>query len=228
LESTLAPPVVLDQNASTFLIAAPPNGNALKLYTLTHSGNAGVTLTGPANVPVPAYTMPAPAPQPGTNATLDTSDNRFVNAGTQVGESLWQVHTIDVGGLPTPRFYQVNTTTNAVTQSGLVFASATSADFNAAIAANADNDVFLTWSSTDASASVNAQVRYAACDHQNGPCMPVGAALFSSTTFSNNGRWGDYAAVTIDPLNPRQAWFVNEKNNTSDLWGSRIGSITLP
>src|SRR5947199_8396054 len=48
LVGTLAPPTVRDQNASTFLIAAPPSGTTLSKYTLTNTSRAfGMTLTGP-------------------------------------------------------------------------------------------------------------------------------------------------------------------------------------
>lgn len=230
LVPTLAPPIVLDQNPKTFLIAAPPNGSALKLYTLTNSSRAfGATLTGPVDVSVPAYRVPRRARQPGTDAELDTLDNRFVNASTQIGNSLWQVHTIDLAGFPAPRFYELNTATNSVIQSGFFFASPTSDDFNASIAANSANDVFVTYSSTDRPAGTNAQVRFSGRLHTDPAGIGAGAALFTSPTFYTGGgargRWGDYSAVTVDPSNPAQAWLVNEKINANTVWGSRIGSV---
>ena len=53
---------------------------------------------------------------------------------------------------PAPKFYRLNTSTNTVSQSGFYFASATSDDFNASIAANDAGDCFVTWTSTDTSA----------------------------------------------------------------------------
>jgi hypothetical protein len=38
-------------------------------------------------------------------------------------------------------------------------------------------------------------------------------------------RWGDYSAVTLDPSNQATAWLVNEKINSSSIWGSRIITI---
>lgn len=230
LVATLAPPIVLDQNPKTFLIAAPPNGSALKLYTLTHSSRAfGATLTSPVDVSVPAYRLPRRARQPGTDAELDTLDNRFVNASTQIGNSLWQVHTIDLVGYPAPRFYEINTATNSVIQSGYFYASGTSDDFNASIAANSANDVFVTYSSTNRPAGTNAQVRFSGRLHTDPAGIGAGAALFTSPTFYTGGgargRWGDYSAVTVDPSNPAQAWLVNEKINANTVWGSRIGSV---
>src|SRR5438874_1185033 len=151
LVGTLAPPIVRDQNASTFLIAAPPSGTTLSKYTATNTSRAfGIALTGPVNITVPSYTVPPDAHQPGTTKLLDTSDSRFVNASTQNGDDLWQTHTIALGSFPAPKFYRLNTSTNTVSQSGFYFASGTSDDSNASIAANDGGDCFVTWTSTEA------------------------------------------------------------------------------
>ena len=227
LVGTLAPPVVLDQNANTYLIAAVPGASSLQMYTLTNSSRPNATqLTGPVDVPADSYAPPPPAPQPGTTALLDTLDARFVNASTQTGDSLWQVHTIDYFGFATPKFYQINTTSATVVQSNVFYATSTSFDFNVSIVANIDNDVFLTWSMTDPAAGTNAQVRFSGCDHQDGPCVPgPGMAVYTSPTSYGGFRWGDYSAVTVDPLNQRRAWIVNESISAAGDWSSRIARI---
>jgi len=225
LQATLAPPIVLDQNPTSFLIAAP-GGNTLKMYALQNSGSPTISLTGPVDISVPAYAVPPPAPQPGTSQVLDTSDARFVNASTQVGDLLWQVHSIDVANLPTPRWYRISTPAASVLDSGLVFASQTSSDFNASIAANADSDVFLTWTSVDAAGGINPQVRFAGCDHNDPGCvLGAGTDAFTSPSFFSDDRWGDYSAVTIDPTNPHRAWLVNETAQLNHDWSSRIVEI---
>ena len=118
LAGTLAPPLVLDANPNTYLVAADAGDNKVTLYTLTNSAANPPTLSTGATIPVPPYTMPANAPQPGTTATLDTSDSRFVNAGPQIGNSLFQVHTINIGGLARCRFYEFDTVNKQVIQSG--------------------------------------------------------------------------------------------------------------
>ena len=227
LVGTLAPPIVRDQNSSTFLIAAPPSGTTLSKYTATNTSK-GTTLTGPVSITVPSYSVPPSAHQTGTSGKLlDTSDSRFVNASTQSGNDLWQTHTIALGSFPAPKFYRLNTSTNTVSQSGSYFASATSDDFNASIAANDAGDCFVTWTSTDASAGKNAQVRLSG-KLSAAAGISAGPSAFTSPTFyhpsaDNPERWGDYSAVTTDPLNSANAWLVNEKVNSGGLlWGSRI------
>lgn len=229
LDGTLASTIVMDNNKQTFLVAAVQSGK-ITMYRIKYNRKCVPKRVTKSTVTVPAYSVPPAATQPGTTATLDTLDGRFVNAGTQIGDSLWQVHTINNGGRPSPRWYEINTSTKSVVQGGFFNASATSEDWNASITANADKDVYVTWSSTDPTASTNAQVRFSgrrSTDTAN--VIEGGSALFTSSTFytggGTRGRWGDYSAVTVDPTNPLRAWIVNEKINSKTLWGSRIGCI---
>ena len=238
LVGTLTPPLVLDENPNTYLVAAQTIDNKVTLYTLTNSAADPPTLSTGATIPVEPYTIPANAPQPGTTATLDTSDCRFVNAGTQIGNSLFQVHTINSGGLAKCRFYEFDTVNKQVIQTGTFGRSDTSFDFNASIAANRRKDVFVTWSSTDVANNVNAEVRYSGRLHTDpvGVIASPGSLLYGSNTFYSANisnlaqRWGDYSAVSLDPSDPSglTAWIVNERILTNATWGSRIGRIGLP
>jgi hypothetical protein len=239
LVSTLTTTIALDQNVNTYLLAAPASGSALQLYTLSNSSRPnGITLTGPVAVPVAAYSVPPPAPQPGLNDpadNLDTGDSRFVNNSTQIGDSIWNVHTVALGGFSAPKFYEISPSTASVKQSSFFFASGTSFDFNASIAANSSNDVFVNWSSTDPPNGINAQILFAGSVGVGGAGFNPGAgtALVTSGTGITGDfdprfglqRWGDYSAVSIDPANDVQAWIVNEKINSAGVWGSGIGAI---
>jgi hypothetical protein len=232
LVGTLAPPIVEDQNASTFLIAAPPSGTTLTKFTATNTSHPSSTRLVQSTVTVPSYTVPPNARQSGTSQVLDTSDSRFVNASTQNGTDLWQTHTINLFGFPSAFFYRINTSSNALKQSGFYYASKTSDDFNASITANAAGNCFVTWTSTDASVGINAQVRLSGKLSADAQITP-GTAGFTSPTFltgnfdpgSGIQRWGDYSAVTLDPSNQATAWLVNEKINSNLIWGSRIITI---
>lgn len=246
LPGTLAPPIVYDGNKKAYLVAAN-NGIGLYLY---RGQNLGIpflaSLVLQAILPIP-YGIPPDAPQVGTDYLLSTSDGRFVNVSTQIGDSLWNVHTINFVGFATPQFYEIDTEgggANTVKQQGLFFESGTSFDFNASIAANGLGEAFVTWSSTDVDASLphDAQVRFSGRQ----PVDPLGliaagSALFTSPVAltgnfdANFGaqRWGDYSAVSLDPSPGttvgcganRRAWIVNEKINSPAVWGSRIGRI---
>lgn len=241
LATTLAPPIVQDQNANAYFVAAN-NGAQLHLYRGTNLSNpANATLVLQALVAVPAYTAPPDAVQPGTAVKLDTLDRRFVNASSQVGDSLWNVHSITSGGLATPKFYQIDTEgagANSIKQQGFFFAAGPSNDWNASIAANAAGEAFVTWSSTNPSIGVNAQVRVSGRQPADGlGLIGPGVVLFQSPGFYTMGlgagtaRWGDYSAVSLRPnaagacAANRRAWATNQKNDGVFTWGTRIGQF---
>ena len=229
---TLAPPIVLDQNASTYLVCAPPAGNAVTKYTMQHSSEPNATTLNASAITVSSYTLPRSADQPGTDAKLDSLDARFVNTSAQVGNSLWQVHTVafPASGAPTPRFYEFDTTANTIKQTGYFFADNFSDDFNASIAADPSNTrVYVTWSSTNALKGTNAQVRFSGCKPAAGCVLDTTVPdEITSKTFSRLGRWGDYSAVTVDPQDPDAAFLVNEYIIDNTTWGSRIAQIHFP
>ncbi len=241
LDGTIAPPIVLDNNPYSYLVTADylTYDSYVTLYALQGSGtDTPEVITG--YIPVPTFALPPYALQPDTGLVLDTLDARFANASTQIGDSLFQVHTIDDSGYATPKFYEFDTKNKKVIQSGIFYGSLTSDDFNASIAANRRKDVFVTWSSTDVPNNVNAQVRVSGRLHTD-PLGTIskGIPLFSSATCLTGEpsdvdpsvqRWGDYSAISLDPADPRgaTAWIVNEYISTNDFWGSRIGRISLP
>lgn len=230
LNATLAPPIVLDQNCSTFFVAAP-GGSTISKYTMRDSSRPSCTTLSRATITVTTYALPPDVTQPGTTDKLDAIDNRFQNASTQYSTSLWQIHTINDAGRPGLRWYELNTNTNTVIQTGIIHANGTSNDWNASIAANTAKDVFVTYNSTLATTGTQAQVRFTGrrnADPVN--VIAAGSVLATSPTFYNPSadtveRWGDYSAVTLDPRNTTQAWLVNEKINTTAVWGSRIAKI---
>jgi hypothetical protein len=240
----MAPPIVQDQNVKSFLTYAPTSGSSIGLYAGQNLDNPSAgTLTHQADIPVPAYTMPSDAHQcnPPNGETIQTLDSRFENAGTQYGTALWQVHTTGFSATlsnPTPRFYQINTSNNTITQTGQFFRSTTSDDFNASITATSSGRAFVTYSSTDQSCPPSPlQIRFSGRE----PTDPLGQIGAGSALNPGSGspvyaaasgtsqRWGDYSAITIDPSvgcgAGLRAWLVNEMASTTTLWGSRIAGV---
>jgi hypothetical protein len=241
LKYTLSPPLVLDNNPNTYVVSADTAlSPTVALYTLTKTGAIPPdppTLTGPVYIPVAAYTVPPNAPQPGTTSLIDTSDCRFVNVSTQIGNSLFQVHTINIGGCARPKFYEFDPVHLSVIQSGTFSRSSTSYDFNASIAANRRKDVMVTWSATDPTNSINAEVHYSGRLHTDpaGVIPGPGGVLYTSTSnLTGNGgstqRWGDYSAVSLDPADSSASttWIVNETILAPNTWASQIGSFKMP
>ncbi|MEU4033414.1 hypothetical protein [Streptomyces collinus] len=243
---TVAPPVVEDNNASDFLVAAAPADSKLSLFKATGLGRSSAAIVQLPDVPVAAYTVPPNGRQPGTASLLDSSDSRFAQNSTQIGNQLLNIHTIDNGGLPTPTWRQINTDLSSVTAGGVVVESGTSDDFNASVAGSpvggtASNPIgrmFFTWTSTDVTTGSAHQVRVKsggrlATDPPNvtGGNTHSTASTFYDPTSDAVERWGDYSAVTINPSSTstcavgNRAYVVNERQISTTSWGSRIGKL---
>jgi hypothetical protein len=234
--STIAPNISLDRSTDTWLSSAPVAGASIRFTKWSDTSRICGEYEGGWDVAVPGFGPPPNAPQFGSAITLDTSDSRFVNAGTEKGLSwsgtgeLWQAHTTNDFGFATPRYYRFSLPYADVAPTLLgwnhFFASGSSYDFNASIAHDKLNHIYLTWSSTNPAAAINAQVRGGvALD-----CCPFtsGFTVFTSPSpLVGNGspvaRWGDYSAVTVDPTVANRAWATNETiASGGGSWQSRI------
>lgn len=176
------------------------------------------------------YIPPRTARQPGTSATLANLNSRFVNASLQKVNALWQIHTIGNGGYVTSKFYLIDLVQKNVAWTDWFFASQTSDDFNASITANPAGQRFITWTSTDAPVGIQAQARFIGTGVLGPSAFPGQAAYTSPTFYGTAGiqRWGDYFAMTVDPVDTSRAWATNEIVNTQTTWGSRIFNIGIP
>jgi len=62
--------------------------------------------------------------------------------------------------------------------------------------------------------------------------MPQGEGVIHNGTGSQTGsaRWGDYTAMTVDPVDDCTFWYVNQylPVNASNTWRIRVGSFRFP
>jgi len=210
------------------------------MYALGYPASPPDTqLFGPFNVAVAAYAVPPSAPQAvctGTANNLDTSDTRFVNMGIQNGDLYYQAHTVNLAGFAAPKYYIIKGLLSfapTVQETSFFFASSTSEDWNASIAANGGNQMVLNWSSDDPSAGVNPQVRFtgklAADPAVGGPGVVAytSPACLSGNFDPNFGhqRWGDYSQASSDPATAGQFWIENEVVNNTNSWSTEIVRI---
>ena len=241
----------IGQDTKTWLAASDAGADVIHLYRVVNADTpTSLSVTLQANIAVAAFNPPPNAPQPGTSQLLDTGDSRIQNTTTQVGSSLFL--TFDTGdfGFATPRWYELNTSTNAVVQTGTFFRSGSSYDFNPSIGSNPSREVTVNWTSTDPPNNVNAEVRVSGRQSADpaGSIPSPGTTIFTSPVnytgghiFDANGnytgvnRWGDYSAVSIDPsaystasgtcTSQRRAWVVNQKQDTTGSWSTRIAQV---
>ena len=247
---TIAPPIVDSNDSVVMVLSRPSSGNTLALRKFTNLGRSGASFLSTTNVSVTSFTSSLSAGQFGTSDLLDVL-NRFQDHSTQIRNHVINISTVRLScgiesSCPTPRWWQINGGTNSQVASGLVFESGNSHDFNPAIAGSAiggtaSNPIgrmFFTWTATlpgsPPGSGHNARVKGSGRLATDATNIGGGSTLFTSTTFYNPSgdlveRWGDYSSVTIDPTAAagcpvgNRAYIVNEKNNSTSLWGSRFG-----
>ncbi len=232
---------LIDGNGYAWLASNNASGNIAMFAFGYPASPPDSHLYGPYNVTVAAYSVPPGAPQPTCTAStdlVDTSDTRFVNMGIQNGDAYYQTHTVGIGAYAIPKYYIIRgllsfTPTVAAADTNYFYASGTSQDFNASIAADGGNRMVLNWTSVDAPNGINPQIRFTGRLSSDPAVGGPGTVLYTSPAClsgnydSNFGeqRWGDYSQASSDPATSGQFWIDNETVPNTNSWGTVIGRI---
>jgi hypothetical protein len=211
--------------------------NVLQLWTfhVDFTTPTNSTFTGPALLPVLAFTkrcLHSCVVQPGTTQLLDALGDRpmyrlayrqFPNGV----ESLVFNHSI-ASGL---RWYEIRNPngTPTVFQQG-TFAPDTSTRWMGSIAMDQSGDMALGYSVS--SKSVYPSVYFTGRVATDAPGSMEGEQLIVSGLGSQDhlNRWGDYSAMTVDPVDDCTFWYTQEyvQSTGSFNWNSRIASFSFP
>jgi len=233
-------------------ITAPPSGspnymiyfgtNNLNLYKfhVDFTTPSNSTFTGPTVISVAAFTPLCNGgtcvPQPGVTQQLDSLADRLMyrlayrNFGNH--ESLVVNHSVSVSGGGGVRWYEIQNPsgTPLLAQQG-TFAPDSTYRWMGSIAMDSAGDIAVGYSKS--SSSVNPSIAFAG----RVPTDPSGTLETETSviggTGSQNGslsRWGDYSAMTVDPVDDCTMWFTTEymKTTGSFNWNTRIANFKFP
>ena len=200
-----------------------------------------LSLSGPTVVSVPGWTT-APATVPALGGSnLDTLQERLMmqNQYRNINgvESLWLTDTVagPSSGQAAIRWYQLNVTGGTVSTTPVqasTYSPDSSSQFMPSLAVDKNGNMAIGYSVS--SSSMYPAIRYSAqlasslpgslnTLDQTETSLIEGAG--SQTTYS---RWGDYSAMTVDPVDDCTFWYTNEYYATSGSdWQTRIGSFKL-
>jgi len=244
LDGTTAPPA----GSPNFFMNFGANSLNLWKFHVDFANSANTNFAGPTNIPVAAFNAAcsgggACIPQPGTSNKLDSLADRLMyrlayrnRAGV---ESLLVNHSVAVGSnkrnkITSVRWYEIRTPngTPSVFQQGTLSTADGIHRWMGSIAMDKMGDIALGYSAS--SSSVYPSIRY------TGRLVtdPLGtmqtesiiqAGTGSQSTF-NLHRWGDYSAMTVDPVDDCTFWYTTEylKSNGSWNWSTRIASFKFP
>ena len=243
LDGATAPPA----GSPNFFLNFGTNSLNLWKFHADFTTPANATLTGPANIPVAAFTPAcsgggACIPQPSTNQKLDSLADRlmyrlayrhFVN-----NESLVVNHAVAVGSnkrnrVTSVRWYELRNPNGApsVFQQGTLDASDGIHRWMGSIAMDKVGNIALGYSAS--SGSVFPSIRYTGrvptdvlgtMEAENSIMIGGGSQL------SSLARWGDYSSMTVDPVDDCTFFYTTEYLKTSGTfnWSTRIASFKFP
>src|SRR5213078_1193330 len=180
-------------------------------------------------------------PQPGTREALDSLGDRLMyrlayrNRGGV--ETLVVSHSVKVSGskrseVDGVRWYELRNPNGAptVAQQATFSPDATSRWMPSAAMDKAGN-IAVGYSAS--SSTVHPAVRYAvrlAADPLNTLEAETSLIEGAGSQLTNLNRWGDYSAMTVDPVDDCTFWYTSEyqKANGTFNWSTRITSFKLP
>jgi len=243
LDGTTQPPAgspnfLLNFSASTL--------NEWKFHSGFADGTAA-TLTGPFAIPVAAFTEACGGgtcvPQSGTNNTLDSLADRLMYrlAYRNLGgvESLVVNHSVKAGGtkraeIDGVRWYELRAPNGAsgatLFQQG-TFAPDSTSRWMGSIAMDKVGNIAVGYSAS--SATLFPSIRFTGL----APGDPLGTLGAETIVLTGGGsqtgnlhRWGDYSAMTVDPIDDCTFWYTTEYEKTSGSfnWSTQITSFKFP
>ena len=242
LDGTTPPPA----GSPNFFMNFGANSLNLWKFHVDFTTPANSTFTGPTNIPVAAFTAAcsgggACIPQPGTNNSLDSLADRLMYRlayrKLAVGESLVLNHSVTVGrkrtGITSVRWYELRNpgATPTVFQQGTLGTADGIHRWMGSIAMDKQGNIALGYSAS--SGAVNPSIRYtgrlvtdALGTMQTENIIQAGGGSQTGTLH----RWGDYSAMTVDPVDDCTFWYTTEYLKASGTfnWSTRIASFKFP
>ena len=224
----------------------------VRKFTAGPNCGGGGTLSAPTNVTQTSYTLPASSvPQPNTSNLLDSLRDRLMQKVQyrKVGsaESLWIVHTVgNPGGTLSPQWAQIDVTGGTVAttpvQQQIYAPDAALSRWMGSIAADRAGNAALGYSTSNGTIPNFPSIAYAgrlASDPLNSLPQTETQIIAGAGSQTNNcggapcHRWGDYTAMSVDPVDDCTFWYTNEyyssqANGTNGNWQTRIGSFKFP
>jgi hypothetical protein len=236
LDGTTAPPA----GSPNFLVFFGSNNLNLFKFHVDFATPGNSTFTGPTVIPVAAFTALCNGgtcvPQSGTSQQLDSLADRLMyrlayrNFGTH--ESLVVNHSVVAGSSGGVRWYELQNPNGSVTLAQQsTFAPDSKFRWMGSIAMDQAGDMGLGYSVS--SSSSNPSIAFTgrlASDPAN--TMQAETTIINGTGSQTGGltRWGDYSAITVDPVDDCTFWYTQEyiKTTGSFNWNTRIANFKFP
>ena len=215
------------------------SNTAIKMwkFTTNWATPSASTFTGPTSIAVASFTRPASnsVPQQGTTVKLDTLGDRLMSnvQYRNIGgvQSLWATRSVVAGSSIGIRWMEIRnmTGTPSVYQQG-TYAPDAKYRWMPSLAVDKFGNMAVGYS---VSSSTMYPGIYYAGRLSTDPLGTLGlteALMYAGTgSQTSYNRWGDYAAMSVDPNDDCTFWFTTEYYAaTGTNWQTRIGSFKFP
>jgi hypothetical protein len=244
LDGSTAPPA----GAPNYILNFGSNSLNLWKFHVDFASPSNSTFSGPTSLPVGAFTAAcsgggACIPQPGTSQKLDSLADRLMyrlayRHFADGHEALVVNHTVKASGTKRTevdgiRWYELRNlgATPTVFQQGTYAPADGTSRWMGSIAMDKTGDIAVGYSAS--STSINPSIRYTG----RVPTDTLGLLQGENTIqvgggsqLPNLGRWGDYSAMTVDPVDDCTFWYTSEYLKASGTfnWSTRIASFKFP
>lgn len=246
LDGTTAPPT----GAPNYLVNRLSTSLGFWKFKVDWGNAANSTLTGPAQVPVKAYSAAcgggACVPQPGTNQKLDSLADRlmFRLAYRNFGggdERMVVNHAVMVNQTNKPntgnaavRWYEIRGMNGGSGTPAIYQQSSYSPDtkFRWMGSAAMDKQGNMAVGYSVSSSLVNPSLAFAtrlATDTAGTLSTETSIVAGTGSQLSNLSRWGDYTHMSVDPVDNCTFWYTGQylKANGTFNWSTRIASFKI-
>ncbi len=213
-----------------------PSG-LLKTSDIGGTANAPTLNTAGGSIGVTSRSDPPDINQPGPKVDIDGGTVHFrSNAVMQqipgrTNPSIWGVHGVDIGGWAALEWYEIDSVSGAVLQSGTI--SDPSLAFNyPSIAVNNFGDIVVGFSGGDPNTFMSTyaavgQTAAGVTTFDRTVQTKAGLADYQRLDSSGRNRWGDYSATVVDPIDEHSFWTVQEFANATNSWQIQVTQITI-
>jgi hypothetical protein len=241
-------PVLPPPGAPNSYVEFPDGGNGTT-YRIWHfhvdfANPANSTFTmfaGPPAAPYTALPFGAIVPQLPPQTNLDGLGDRgmyrnaYRNFGTPSApnESLVGNYSVTSGGVAGVRWFELKNVTNGPVTVNQESTYQPDSDWRWMGSAAMDHSGDFAIGFSASSPAINPQLRYAGRLSTDPPStLAQGEAhLYDGmgSQSDSSSRWGDYSALTVDPVDDTTMWYTNEyyATNSSANWRTRIGSFRI-
>jgi hypothetical protein len=234
---------------NTFVEFPDITGNNLNTYRMWHyqvgvpfgTSPTFTQFAAPAAAPFAFLCPAAPCvPQLLVGSFLDGLADRLMfrlayrNYGTPSApnESVVANYSVSSGGVAGVRWFELKNVTNGpvTLNQESTYQPDTTWRWMGSVAMDHSGDLAVGFSAS--SPTINPQVRYATRLSTSPPSTLDGEAHLFDGTGSQSGsgsRWGDYSAMTVDPVDDTTMWYTQEyyATTSSANWRTRIGNFRI-